>query len=749
MKGQPGSRDAAHGRPPSSSQRVPRARTPRGARPGLGITLLLGLLPAVFVLIIPAPILRQAEWAAYDWRIRFRNAVAPKPIAETIILAGINEDDNRVLSREIASREVFPALLSTLRDWGAEVVIFDIFFQRTTDWDDLIALQMRELPTILAYRVDTFQPAPLPAGEPPPDFEGMDTLSSSNDLAELEKLFSTDLPAYEKRLTDLREEALLRGRPLPPEEDLERARLLAWTRHYERVLAERWMELKFGKHYEATPGARPVAAQAPILISPPLLRAAKGLGIANINKEEESVVRRAPLLFLYHETLYPSLDLAAVCWYYGVDFRDTDISWGREITIHPEQNASLPVHIPIDNQGQYLINYREGESYLRRPANPNMLLATAPEYTDEAARRGIPGAVRDSIVFAGELVSGGRDTDVEPVPIQAAFPMVAMHVNVVDNILKGDFMREVRAPAAGAILLGFGAVLGLLFHLLPFKRAAGASIALVGLYIAVTLVLFNSANMILPAARFGVSSVTAVICLFAYVVGVTERDRRTVKEIFMRSVSPRIGEEILRNYDDESLWGSRRELTVLFVDIREFTAMTEQQDVDRVLGVLDFFYDTVSGIVFKHEGQVNKLLGDAVLALFGSLPEESGNHAERAVRAAVEIQKQLGARAEAVATGAGIESGEAVAGIVGQRRTRIEFTAIGDPVNTASRIQGLASRNEIVLGPGTVAQLGEGMGLLLEELECAVETVAGVRVKGKAEELTVTKLRLRRHASES
>ncbi|MCB2156815.1 adenylate/guanylate cyclase domain-containing protein [bacterium] len=729
-----------------------RRRGPSGTgRRNLWVTLLLGLFPAVFLSLVPIPILEQAEWATYDVRLRLRDAIQPQPISEKLVLVGLNEKDSADMGDEIASREAYIRLLGNLHEWGAEMVVFDIFFERTKDHDDILSWRMNELPTVLAYRIDTNFAPGLPPGEPPEELaELLPLAEKGTDAAELEALFVHSLAEYEGQLAQYRQQAMQSAEPMSPEEEEALALRLTWTRAIRRLLAERWMELSIGRPFESQPGANPIEAASPIMVSPTLLTTPNGMGIANIEKSEGAVVRSIPLVFAFRNMLYPNLDLAALCEHYGTRFRDVEIDWGEAITIHPTRNAEEPVRIPIDDRGYYLVNYRQGEDFLQRPSNPSLLLGMG-YFPEEAANRHIRERMKNAIVFVGELVAGGRETDVEPIPLQPAFPMVGVHVNVVDNVLRGDYVRRTPVWFDWLLLMVLGAGAGVLFFRSPFRVAVRVTVLGVVFYLAAAVLLFGTAGWVLPIARPVLAAMFWTVFLFAYIVGVAERDRRLVRDVFLRSVSPRIGEEILKNYDNEAIWGSNRELTVLFVDIRGYTTLSERHDPEVVLGILDGFYDTVSEIVFRHEGQVNKFIGDAVMALFGAIPEEPPNHAERALRAAIEIQKAMSAfgerddlRAQGIelATGAGINTGEAVAGLVGRRKIRIEFTAIGDVVNLSSRLQGLATTNEIVAGSQTMEILGGPDAAIFGDLNCQVEQTEGVYVKGKSEEQVVYKIRV-------
>jgi len=331
---------------------------------------------------------------------------------------------------------------------------------------------------------------------------------------------------------------------------------------------------------------------------------------------------------------------------------------------------------------------------------------------------------------------------------------------VLDNILKDDYLRLLPAWAEVLLSLVLCLAVGLAFAARDSREAGRVSLLLLILYLLGAFAVFlYTGTLAVPVVRAATSSLFAFVLLTLYVVGVTERDRRLVKEVFLKSVSPRIGEEILRRFHDPSLWASRRAVTVLFVDIRGFTPLSERLSPERLVETLDQYYDTVSEIIFRHDGQVNKFIGDAVMALFGALPGESPDHVRRALRAAREIpaaaariripgpEDETGGGLN-LPVGVGVNTGDAVVGAVGRRKIRIEYTALGDVVNTAERLQGRAPAGRIYVGGETVRALraassapsAAGEPEAGADPEFRFRRIEGVPLKGKTREVEVYEL---------
>jgi len=212
------------------------------------------------------------------------------------------------------------------------------------------------------------------------------------------------------------------------------------------------------------------------------------------------------------------------------------------------------------------------------------------------------------------------------------------------------------------------------------------------------------------------------------------REKEMIKRAFSRYVAREVVEEVLKDPDSLHLKGERREVTILFCDIRGFTTMSEHLDPERVVSLLNDFYTVMIDITFKHDGTLDKFLGDGIMAIFGA-PIAHPEHALMSVRAALAMQEGIEALSasrvsrghEPLAVGIGINAGEVVAGTVGTE-DRMEYTVIGDNVNLASRLGSNAK-------PGQILVSHRIWELVKETFD--VQTRGPLRVKGKDEEIEV------------
>ncbi len=212
------------------------------------------------------------------------------------------------------------------------------------------------------------------------------------------------------------------------------------------------------------------------------------------------------------------------------------------------------------------------------------------------------------------------------------------------------------------------------------------------------------------------------------------REKEMIKRAFTRYVAREVVDEILKNPEGMVLSGQRRDVTVLFCDIRGFTPVAERLDPESVVLLLNEFYNLMIETTFKHDGTLDKFLGDGVMCIFGA-PIARDDHAMQAVRTALDMQAgiaELSARfaregRPPIAVGIGVSAGEVVAGTVGSE-DRMEYTAIGDSVNLAARLESMAKPGQVLISQRTFDMVDDRV---------QAKAMGVVRVKGKEEEVEV------------
>lgn len=189
--------------------------------------------------------------------------------------------------------------------------------------------------------------------------------------------------------------------------------------------------------------------------------------------------------------------------------------------------------------------------------------------------------------------------------------------------------------------------------------------------------------------------------------------KEILKGAFNRYVSKPVADEILKNPEKIQLGGERREITVIFADIREFTALTRQMQPEAIVELLNRYFTILTEVIFHFDGTVDKFIGDAVMGVFGSpIPRE--DHLKQGIKAAVVIKKVMSEVNRSrdkrglvlLPMGLGLDSGDVIVGSMGSK-VRMEYTAIGDAVNVSSRLTGIAKEGEILISEKVYLQMQE------------------------------------------
>ena len=306
--------------------------------------------------------------------------------------------------------------------------------------------------------------------------------------------------------------------------------------------------------------------------------------------------------------------------------------------------------------------------------------------------QGLP-ELRDRIVIIGAAAPGLHD--LRPTPLSATTPGPSILATALANLIHGDYLRPV--PPLASLGLGLLLILGLAratyLQMSPLRQGGWLLLAtLASLYLAWSLLgrnlLWQPFSTLLTAWLF-----FALCALGAYVRERLQREH-TVR-MFGRFLDPRVVQAVTEgSVLAAAQEGSSREITVLFSDIRGFTTLSETRPPEEIVRLLNRYFDTQVEAIFQEGGTLDKFIGDAIMAFWGA-PMASSQHAAQAVRAALRMQERLevfkreqGELGAHFDIGIGIHTGPAVVGFLGSSQ-RLDYTAIGDTVNLASRIEGL------------------------------------------------------------
>ena len=433
-------------------------------------------------------------------------------------------------------------------------------------------------------------------------------------------------------------------------------------------------------------------------------RGAIAHGYYNALFDADGLFRRLPLLLLYDGDVYPSLMLQALQQFTHETVR-VHINTAGIRTIQLGNNS-----IPSNQKGELYLNY-----YGSSNNDGKITTYSAVDIIDKI----LPAnELKGKMVFVGPTEEGIYD--LRPTPFDAIRPGVEIHATAAANILEQRaLIHNSRTDSIDNVLLFLlPFVLALLLGIMPnatmgIVSASGLSM----LYLVVNYQLFTRYFLDLslwsPLVAFAFTTVSSEI----YRSLVVDRKGRYLKKAFSSYVSADLVARIIKNPESLTLGGEKREISILFSDIRGFTTLSEKLSPEELVLMLNEYLNPMTRIVLEEKGTLDKYIGDAVMALYNA-PLDVAGHADHACRSALkmiaildELNRTFVRRGlQAIDIGIGINTGDAVVGNMGASM-RFDYTAIGDNVNLASRLEGLNKLygTHIIVSESTKLQAGSDL----------------------------------------
>ncbi len=502
------------------------------------------------------------------------------------------------------------------------------------------------------------------------------------------------------------------------------------------------------------PGYRlgPIVEERPLIVPPfkALADAAAGLGGNFIALDDDGPARRIPPFVRRGDQYLPSLGVAAALAAAG--FRPDDVSVdGTAIRVRDRRIPLVPTSVrdtaggsTFHDQWSMLIDYRAPAHVNGKRPYPSYearhLLQSEDQILAGRAPALDPSVFKDKIVFVGLTASGLLDVFQTPFGSTGTMPGIQLHASVADSVLSNRFIGPASNGVRVLTVLAAALAVGLMSAGLSFAAGSiGTALIAVG-WSAAAVFAFRRGiwiDMFQPLA----SMAFALFAGTAYRYFVEDREKRVVKKLFGRYVSKDVYDQLLAHPDRAELGGARREMSVLFSDIRGFTSVTEKGQPEALVSQLNEYFSRMVHVVFLHKGTVDKFVGDMVMALFGA-PLDDASHAEHAVAAAVDMVRELGAlnakwAAEGLPQldiGVGVNSGEMIAGNIGSSSI-MSYTVIGDNVNLGSRLESLNKdyKTRIIISEATRGRL---------QAHYDIRPLGEVIVKGKSQPVAIFEVRV-------
>ena len=463
---------------------------------------------------------------------------------------------------------------------------------------------------------------------------------------------------------------------------------------------------------------------------PELYNAALGSGSVSFQPDGDGIVRTAPLLGRVGDKIYPSLAMEALrvaqdASSYIVKSSDASNEWGAGNSGTPHM-AALRVgnfEIPTTKDGKLLIYYTEPTDERLIPAWK--ILSDDP--TDWEWQNRLPG----NIVFVGTSSEGLKD--IVTTPFRGGEPGVLVHAQVAEQVLQEAYIQK---PYWVDVIELFGILfLGVLMTLVLPRLSAARGVILIlffGNAIYWTSYLaFTKYNYVIDAVYPLLSIVVIYVLITLTSFYLTETERSRIRGAFSLYLSPEMVKQVSENPDLLKLGGEEREISVLFLDIRSFSQISETMRPQDITIFLNKFLTPMTDILQSHEATIDKYIGDAIVA-FWNAPVDDPEHEKNSARAVLEMQTalaDLNARyrnqsefrwPDTVKIGVGVNTGVCCVGNLGSEQ-RFSYSMIGDAANLASRIEGLTKQYRVasLFGSDTAKAL-TGFALLEADIVSVV-----------------------------
>ena len=666
----------------------------------LGVALLCGAIVAGHHggwLVVPG----LNGWEASTEDVRVRLAGGRAPLDERIVIVALDERTRREMPEVFQTRRGLARVIDAVAAGRPLVAGLDLFFaQPEVNLPAAVVAQVREAASALEAEAAT-----------------ADSSGAALSAAARAALGALAAVIDETRGDEVLAASVARAGPLHLGFllHLGEAGAPAGTAEPPGLAPARLGEVAVGSR---APARHPPRAHHATVSLAPIASAAAGAGFVNVTPDEDGVLRRVPLVIehggRYYTALGVSLALAALGEPRGGAPAGAGYATGSD-RLHLAGRE-----VPVDRRG------RASLSYLG-PSGTFPVVSAADLLAGKA-----DGALAGKIVLVG-YTDVARDRVVQP--LDRAYAGVEVHATLVHNLLHGELLVRTEPRTAVLLVLALGGLIALLqlrrirqrSAWLPAAGALAAGVA----YLVLAGWLLASRGVIIPlvAPLLAAALVTATALVVA--LATEGREKARLRAAFAHYVAPGVVDRIVADPSRVRLGGERRELTVMFCDIRGFSGAAENLEPEVLSEYLNEYFTPMTRIVLEAGGMLDKYIGDALMAVYGA-PLEVSDHAERACASALAMLQALGPLntsftsrgLPSIGIGVGLSTGPMSVGNMGSQ-ARFDYTVLGDAVNLGARLEALTREYRVdILVAEATARAAEA-GFVFRELDT-------VRVRGRS-----------------
>ncbi len=641
------------------------------------------------VLTLKTPLFLQfLEAKTFDIRFLMRG---DRPPSAEIVIVGIDDRSLEAIGRWPWSRDRVASLIEVVAGGGAKTIGLDVFFSEAQVTDGLRTL--REIKK--TYR--------LRGGR---DVGFARYLAEKESLGDMDSTLAAQLKSAGNVVLPFALNVPM-AYPMAYEEAEDKSEAAPEMSPLESYA---FMLVKPGVFYA------PIIADKELLPLKRFIDASWSLGHVYTQYDRDGAIRWEPLYIKLGDMHYPSFGIEVVRNYLGLDRYELRLITGEGIYFADD-------FLESDAYGRALINYSGRLGTFKTYSALDVLEGRLPA-----------GSFTDKIVLIGATALGTTDIHITPF---AQLSGIEKQANVIENILNNRFMRRAEGVKLfdTSVIIAAGLVMILMLSRINALGGALLSLSIFTGYIIAAQYLFTAhgvwAGMVIP--------LTSIAMLYSSITGyrflIEERNSNKIRTMFSSYVTKKVVDALLENPALAKLGGHRREVTVLFSDIRGFTSYSENRDPEKVVLMLNEYFEEMTEIVFNWDGTLDKFVGDELMAFWGA-PLTQDNHAELAVRCALNMRKALKRLQEKwvvegkepLDIGIGINTGDVLVGNIGAEGKKMDYTIIGDHVNLGARVEALTRQYNagIIITEFTYAQVGKL--LVTDETPMADSEVRGARI---------------------
>jgi adenylate cyclase len=642
--------------------------------------------------MIGIPFLDLMELKTLDLRFRSRGTSDPAP---QVVLAVIDEKSINTEGKWVWPRSKMAKLIDKLSDAGARVAAFDIGFLEPDDQRVVNAISKIQANIGQFGVTDDRMQAYLDDLKLRSDEDRL--LARAIENAKAKVVLGYFFHVGQMDLSHVDEETI--------------------RTHEENIATSSYKFARF---------ASPEAQQAPLIAATlpqsnitTIATATPFAGYFNMFPDPDGVVRWIPAVIKFKDSLFAPLSMMTASAYLDEPLSVTVADFGVESIDLGSQS------VPTDEFGRVLINYHGPEKTFPHISITDILNDNVPAEM-----------LADKIVMIGATAVGIYDLRVTP--FGSVFPGLEIHANVVSSVLQNRYIIH---PAWGAIfdliaIITAGLVLGFVLARTGVIAGGLTAFSLGTVFILFCQYVFSSQGLVLNL----VYPVTVLILTYTAITGYKylseSHQKKFIKDAFSSYLAPTVVKQLIDSPETLSLGGEERTITAFFSDVQGFTSISEQLTPSELVELLNEFLTEMTDVILAHEGTVDKFEGDAIIAFFGA-PNYLENQAEVACMACIDMQARLEklrlrwreeGRPE-LHMRIGLCTGPAVVGNMGSK-SRMDYTMMGDTVNTAARLEGVNKAYGIYTLISDSTRHDAGDSIVTREID-------SINVVGKAVPITV------------